>query len=121
MSWRTSLPFLPSRPSHRQTGYTLVELMLVLALGLTLATMAGPNLRGLLERTAERQALSQPLEFLRDAQSRARSQLVPVTVSISEAGFTRTDSRGGSVTVPFDARLYSVSIQTVTGQLRFNA
>lgn len=120
MRWRAPFRSVDVLKRRERAGFTLIELLLVVSLTLLLASLAGPSLKGVLEKTAERQALSQPVEFIKDAQSRARSQLVSVTVATSGAGFTRTDAKGGTITVPFDARLYAVNIQTLGGELRFN-
>src|SRR5688572_17100840 len=77
-----------TRSSHRQSGFTLIELMVTLAVLFILVSMAVPSFSGMRQRAAIRGAADQTLSFWNEARFEAvkRNKLVKFGVATGPGG-----------------------------------
>lgn len=106
---------------HKPLGFTLIELMLVVAISLTLASIAGPELRRMVVVSRERAGLATVRESFVRARSLARSLIIPVTVSTTPSSIVIDSALTDAQTIPLPSGIHHVSIQTVPETLVFNA
>lgn len=108
-----------AHPTHA-AGVTLIELMLTVAISITLATMAGSELRRIQIRTRERAATQEVAALLQAARMQARSHRAPVTVTVREGRIELSDTIDGTVSHAIPSDLYKVTLGA-TDSLVFNA
>lgn len=102
-------------------GFTLLELMLTVALSIILATLASSEMRRVVERSREHDAIAQVHDTLLNARYRARREMVNTSFSILRGTMVVENSVSGQEVIALDPRIYSVSISTRDQQLTFTS
>lgn len=100
------LPVRHQRPSNpRRAGFTLTELLVIMALIAIVATLAGPNLLRLVQRSKLQGMVQQTAALVRLARAEAIRQNVPTVVRADLAGgfvVAFADVHGTNLTDPPD-------------------
>jgi type II secretion system protein H len=113
MTSRTTRP--PGSDTRRRTAFTLIELILVLALMVVLASIVAPRMAGFFQGRVLDNEVRRFLSLVRYAQSRAVTEGVPVLVWMDEenrryglqvqAGFLEKDDKAVEYTLADDIEL----------------
>lgn len=102
-------------------GFTLIEVVVAVAISLILIGMGASNIGGILQATRERNDVNDLQEYLLEARSLARNQASAVTVLIKEHTLFVEAEPEVLRSYTLGAHLEDVKIHTSEGTLTFNA
>lgn len=101
---------------QKRAGFTLVEILIVLAVMGIIMALATVNLQGLRERTQVRQAATDFAVLLRQARTLAQRYNANATVALTTTGYTLTQTRSsGTVTQTYTIPTGIEAVATATG------
>ncbi len=103
-----------------QQGYSMAELIVVLAIVAVVTTLGSTSFRGMAEDYQGRSAAFQVEDFLYEARSLARSLLCDVEVSFQNGAFVIDGTPFESRTYPMGNDIASITFSTASGTLVFN-
>ncbi|MDO5651288.1 MAG: GspH/FimT family pseudopilin [Moraxella sp.] len=85
------------RPQRIQSGFTLVELMVVIMIMAILATIAAPNITNALERQRNRDTAQAIVTALKEARAESLLRRQTITVNVATDGITLTDPNSNTL------------------------
>ena len=103
------------------SGFTLIELMLVVSISIILATLASSELRRVTEMSREQSAIAQVRDNLYTARYRARREMVPTSFYISHGALVIENSQTGTQSTPLNAVIHHIDISTRDQKVTFTS